>query len=147
MNPLRSFASMFTPIQSFSRPARLFLIATIIDGIIYSTWSLFFNIFILARGFDKQYLGLVNSAPSVAALLLGLPLGLLSDRIGRRKAMLLGLLVGTLALAMQVMVSQPALIIVLAFIGGLGNTLYAVSQAPFMMHASTPQNRTMLFSL
>ncbi|HVN54730.1 MAG TPA: MFS transporter [Anaerolineaceae bacterium] len=142
-----SLSSTIAPLRSFSKPARLFLIATIIDGIIYSSWTLFFNIFILARGFDKQYLGLVNSAPSVAALLLGIPLGLLSDRIGRRKAMLLGILVATIALAGQVIVVRPALIIALAFIGGLGNSLYTISQAPFMMRASTPQNRTLLFSL
>ncbi len=147
MSNLRGLAASFFPIKTFSRDARLFLIATIIDGIIYSAWSLFFNIFILARGFDKQFLGLVNSVPSIAALALGIPIGLLSDRIGRRKAMLLGLFVNTLALALQVIVVHPTLIIVMAFAGGLGSTLYGISQAPFMMKASTPQNRALLFSL
>jgi MFS family permease len=134
-------------LRSFSRPARLFLLATIINGIIFSGWQLFFNFFILSRGFDKNYLGLVNSAPSAAAFFLALPFGVLSDRIGKRNAMFLGLLLATLCQAGTVLFTHPMLILAMSFLGGAGNSLYFVSQSPFMVKASTPQNRTLLFSL
>ena len=134
-------------LHSFNRSARLFLLATVIDGIIYSFWQLFFNFFILARGFDKVFLGEINSVPSIAGLLFCIPLGMLSDRMGRRKAMLAGLALSSLGMGLQVLSSQPALLIGMAFIGGLGGNLFMVSQAPFMMKTSTPANRTLLFSL
>jgi MFS family permease len=71
-------------IRSFNRPA------TLINGIVFSIWWLFFNFYILELGFSREYLGLVTSATSAAALLLGIPLGVLSDRIGRKKAMVWG---------------------------------------------------------
>ncbi len=134
-------------IRSFNRAARLFLLATVIDGIIFSFWQLFFNFFILAKGFDKVFLGEVNSIPSIAGLLFCIPLGMLSDRMGRRKAMLAGLALSCLGMGLQVASSQPALLIGMAFIGGLGSNLFGISQAPFMMRVSSRENRTLLFSL
>ena len=134
-------------IRSFNRAARLFLLATVIDGIIFSSWQLFFNFFILAKGFDKVFLGEVNSIPSIAGLLFSLPLGMLSDRMGRRKAMLAGLALSSLGMGLQVLSSHPALLIGMAFVGGLGSNLFMLSQAPFMMKISSQENRTLLFSL
>jgi MFS family permease len=111
-------------IRSFNRAARLFLLATVIDGIIFSSWQLFFNFFILARGFDKVFLGEVNSIPSIA-----------------------GLALSGLGMGLQVLSSHPALLLGMAFVGGLGNNLFMLSQAPFMMKTSSKENRTLLFSL
>jgi MFS family permease len=141
------FQSQFIQLRSFNLPARLFLVATILDGIVFSVWWLFFNFYILERGFSREFLGMVNAAPSLAALLLGVPIGLLSDRIGRKTAMLLGVGIYILSTAVEVTAYTPAVILVAAFIGGSANTLYYLSQAPFMMKASSPENRTLLFSL
>lgn len=146
MNALAAVKTLL-PIRSFSRPARLFLLATIVDGIIYSAWSLFFNFYILSQGYNKDFLGLLNSLPNIAALLFLLPLGMISDRIGRRRAMLLGLAVNTLAMGLQVTVGASWLLLAMVFIGGLGSNLYYVSQAPFMMAASDDKTRSLLFSL
>ena len=48
------------PIRSFKRPARLFLLMTILDGVILSGWQLFFNFYMLQSGFTREFLGLVN---------------------------------------------------------------------------------------
>lgn len=139
--------SLLSQMRSFQRPARLFLLATVIDGITYSSWSLFFNYYMLGRGFDREFLGLVTTVNSSAALLLGIPLGLLSDRIGRKRAMLLGVFIYSVGSALQVTVQQPALILICGFMVGMGNSLYFLSHAPFMMKASDEHNRTLLFSL
>ncbi len=139
--------SLTTQIRSFNRSARLFLIATIIDGIVFSAWNLFFNFFILERGFGRDFLGLVNAMPSVGALLLGIPIGMLSDRISRKRAMLVGVTVSIVCMGLEVSVGSPTLILLMAFLGGLANMLYYLSQAPFMMKVSDEDNRTLLFSL
>lgn len=147
MNPLRRFFHNLLPVRDFSKPVKLLLVATVIDGVIYSFWSLFFNFYILSAGYDKQFLGLVNSLPSIAAFLLGIPLGFLSDRIGRRPAMLLGIVIGCVGMGLQVTMPVPWLILVVSFMAGVGNTLYGNSQSPFIMKVSTAQNRALLFSL
>jgi MFS family permease len=134
-------------IKAFPQSARLFLLATIINGIIFSTWQLFFNFFILARGFEKDFLGLINSVPSIAGLILGIPLGMLSDRIGRKPAMLIGLAMSMTGMGLQLFVQSKELLILVAFIGGAGNSLYFISQAPFMMKVTDTNNRALMFSL
>ena len=144
---LRTISSLFAEIRSFNRAARLFLMAMVIDGIVYSGWALFFNFYILNLGFDRKFLGLVNAMPSIAGLIFGIPAGILSDRLGRKRAMLLGVGCFILAYALQISVRMPAVILLAAGIGGAANILYFISQAPFMMQESTHENRTMLFSL
>lgn len=133
--------------KTFPKSARLFLTATIINGIIFSAWQLFFNFFILARGYEKDFLGLINSMPSMAGLVLGIVMGMVSDRIGRRPAMLIGLSIYTFAMGAQLFVQSQALLLVAAFLGGVGNSLFFISQAPFMMKVTDTQNRALMFSL
>ena len=133
--------------KTFPQSARLFLLATILNGIIFSTWQLFFNFFILARGYEKDFLGLINSVPWIAGLVLGIPLGMLSDRIGRKPAMLIGIVMSITGMGLQLFVQSKVLLILVAFIGGTGNSLYFISQAPFMMKVSQTDNRALMFSL
>ncbi len=139
--------SIRAQIRTFNRPARLFVFSTVAYGLMYAAWTLFFNLYLLERGFDIEFLGKVNSAPGLAALLLGVPLGLLSDRIGYKPAMLLGAGLGVTAMSLQVTLQSPVLIMVMAFLTGMGTCLYYLSQAPFMMKVSGVENRSMLFSL
>jgi len=73
------------PIRSFNRPARLFLLTTIIDGVILSAWWLFFNFYILESGHSRDFLGLANSMPSIAGLLFGIPIGRLGTGSGANR--------------------------------------------------------------
>lgn len=139
--------STWQQIKTFPQSARLFLLATIINGIIFSTWQLFFNFFILARGYEKDFLGLINSMPSIAGLFLGILMGMVSDRIGRKPAMIIGLSLSTTAMGLQLFVDSQILMLMVAFMGGIGNSLFFISQAPFMMKVTNPKNRSLMFSL
>jgi MFS family permease len=134
-------------LRTFNRSARLFLLSVIMDGIVISAWQLFFNFYILERGFERDFLGMVNAMPAVAALALGIPMGLLSDKIGRKRAMVLGIAVFIVAMALEVTLYDPVLILIAAFVAGGAQMLYYLSQAPFMMKVSDEHNRTLLFSL
>jgi len=144
---LRAIIQTLIPVQDLSRSARLFLLSTIIFGIVFSAWSLFFNFYILAVRFDKEFLGLANSMPNLASLLLGVPMGVVSDRMGRRKAMLLGVFIYVIMLATQLIFQVRWAILAAAFLAGVGYTLYFVSQNPFLMEISTGQMRAILFSI
>lgn len=140
-------SNILSPFRAFSRPARLFLLALLFDGLLFSGWNLFFNFFILEAGFGRDFLGMVNAIPSVAGLIFGVPMGLLSDRMGRKRAMIVGFLVASAAMVVQITVRQPAVMLVMGFIWGAAAQLYVLSHAPFMMKVSDPGQRDLLFSL
>jgi MFS family permease len=133
--------------DQFRPNARLFLLATVVNGITLSGFNLFFNIYLKSRGLDLDFIGLLNALPSTAALVVGVPMGLLSDRLGHRRAMLIGLLVATVAAWGLIAAEARAMMVVMSAIMGVANSLYVLSMAPFMMKASGEQERTLLFSL
>jgi len=138
---------LFNYFGQFRRNARFFLLSTVIGGITFSGFQLFFNIFLRSRGYDLGFVGLLNAIPSGAALLVGVPMGILSDRIGRRRAMLIGLSVNALTAWALVSTEAKEIMVLMAAINGVANSLYFLSMAPFMMHASSEKERTLLFSL
>lgn len=135
------------PLRTFNRDARLFLWATVINGIILSSWQLFFNIYMLENGFTRDFLGIVNSLPSLTALLLGIPIGRFSDRMGRKRAIFLGILYSGFTFLGQLVFRQPIIIIFMAALTGIFNMFVIVNISPLMMKLSDANNRTLLFSI
>jgi MFS family permease len=130
-----------------NRNTKLFLLSTLLYGFSFSVWELFFNLYILSLGINNDVLGLIRSATPLAALVLGLPLGLFSDRVGRRTSMLIGLAVGFVGMFFQIRLPNPMLIFVFGLMQGAGFMLYRVSQPPFIMAASKKENQAIIFSL
>jgi MFS family permease len=131
----------------FNRNTKLFLLSTLLYGFSFSVWELFFNLYILSLGFNNDVLGLIRSANPLAALILGLPLGLLSDRIGRRVSMIIGLGVCFIGMIFQVHLLNSFIIFLFGLVQGAGLMLYRVAQSPFIMSNSKPNNQAMIFSL
>ncbi len=131
----------------FGRDARLFLTSTLLDGIGFSGSQLFFNFYILSLGHSREFLGLVNTIPFLTGLVLGLPLGALSDRIGHRRAMLAGLALMFAMFAVVATTPSTAVLIVAIAVYGLGSTLYFLSTTPFMAGATSEEDRPYLFAL
>jgi MFS family permease len=145
---MKSFLrSMGTQFRILNRPARLFLLALFLDGLLFAGWNLFFNLYIISAGYNRDFLGLVNAAPSLSALLLGVPMGLLSDRMGRKRAMIIGFSLANFAIIGMILGRSEAVILVCALVLGGTSQLYVLSQAPFMMKTSDDRTRDVLFSL
>lgn len=132
---------------TLNRNTKLFLLSTLLYGFSFSVWELFFNLYILSLGINNDMLGLIRSATPLAALVLGLPLGLFSDRFGRRRSMLIGLLIGFIGMFFQIRVPNPILIFAFGLVQGAGFMLYRVSQSPFIMAVSKKENQAIIFSL
>ncbi|HTX90370.1 MAG TPA: MFS transporter [Anaerolineales bacterium] len=139
--------STFQQFRILNRPAWLFLVALFFNGLLFSGWSLFFNLFIIDAGHSRDFLGLANAAPSFSALLMGVPMGLLSDRMGRKSAMMIGFALSSFSAIGMVLAHTETWIIVFAILYGITGQLYFISQAPFMMRVSDDHTRDVLFSL
>jgi len=141
------FRSILTQFRSLSRPARLFILALFFDGLLFAAFNLFFNLYIIDAGYSRDFLGLINAAPSLSALLLGVPIGLLSDRMGRKPAMIVGFILANVSILGMLVFHSESLLLILALAYGLFGQLFLLSQAPFMMKTSDDKTRDLLFSL
>jgi MFS family permease len=129
------------------RSLKMFLIVTIFFGLFYSVRALFFNFYILSLGFDKDFLGIANSMAPAATLILGLPMGVLTDRIGRKNATIIGLVAAVTGYGAILITDSGPLILTALFFAGVGETLFWVSRTPLLTRLSDRENRDYVFSL
>ncbi|MGB9776760.1 MAG: MFS transporter [Anaerolineae bacterium] len=144
MNPL---IRQFRRTAGLSRNAKLFLAMVSVSALGNGIFMLFLNLFILARGNDEAFLGLLMSTMSLSALFLGLPMGVLVDRLGRQRAMLVGAVLSVFATLLLTLPSADWPLLVAAVFYGAGNALFMASGPAFMAENATEDERPTLFSL
>jgi len=140
----------FRKIRMFSRNARLFLSATVLNGFATGIWAVLFNLYLLDLGFREDFIGYMLLLGGLAAGLAAFPAGIICGKIGRKKTLLTGVAVGSIFNAILVFTSNPILLLTVNLFqgfGGLAGILFWVAQAPFMMENSEPEERTHLFSI
>ena len=147
INPMTIARNQLKKFNHLDRSLKMFILVTIFFGLFYSVQSLFFNFYILSLGFDKEFLGLTNSMGPTAALVFGLPLGMLTDRIGRKTAATYGMIIMVSGYALMLMTTTGILILISLFIAGVGSTLFYVSRTPLLTRLTNRQNRNYVFSL
>jgi len=128
------------------RNARLYLLSALPSGLGLSVYFLFFNLYVLSLGESREFLGLLQALPSAFTLIMGIPAGMLGDRLGRRWALLIGGGVGPLALWAFLMSPSRPLMLVWTVVQGAANALYWVNIAPFLVQNSSEEERAFLFS-
>ena len=133
-------------LPELARPAWLFLASVVIGGVSFSIFQLYFNLYVLSVGADKQQLGLLASIPSGVTLVLGLPLGMLADRMGRRAALIWGNVGAAVATLILVATGSPFIMAAGAILLGISQTIALLSVAPFIMQVSNEKTRTLMFS-
>ncbi len=133
-------------VRSFSRGARLYLLSSVLRGIGFGIFQLFFNFYILSLGYRRDFLGLLISLPSITALVVALFAGYISDLIGRKRAFISGMVVMVIAQMLMLFWITPTGLILSGILRGMGGSLYRITSAPFLMEESGERERTHLFS-
>jgi predicted MFS family arabinose efflux permease len=90
--------------------------------------------------------GYIASASAVGGIAGAIPAGLLAHRFGMRKALLTCLTMVPLIFALRSIVASNILLIVLAFLGGLFITIWAVCISPALAQLTNEQTRPVGFS-
>lgn len=134
-------------IRFFSRNARLFIVHVVGMDVIYGTWLVLFNLYLLAVGFDIAFVGLRILIESIARGLTSVPAGLISDRIGRKLSFILGDGIGAAMALIAISTTDAPLLLVTAAIGGVFSALHGVAEPAFMAENSQDFERVHLFSV
>ena len=134
-------------VSGFERNIKLYLASTVLRSTTFALSSLLLNLYLASMGFDAAFIGLNNTLFSLASLICSLPAGLIADRIGRRRAMIIGLL-GVILSQLGVSVfTQGPLIALSRTLYGIVGPLFYTSIAPFLIENSTGEQRSILFTL
>ncbi len=144
MERIRAQVSRYS---GFERDARVFLVAALVAGAAISLYWIDFNLYLASLGFDRSTIGLIATAGSLASAFVAFPASALSDRIGRRLVLAIGLALMLVAIAGFLVARDPLTLGLLAALYGGGQQVFFVVQNPFLMERSRPEHRSELFAL
>lgn len=85
--------------------------------------------------------GLVTTAFMVVAAALAIPLGITSDRLGRRRLVIAGSLLSTAAPFLLTLTKSPATVILVSAFGGFGSAAYSPAMTAFVGDVSKSDRR------
>ena len=147
MSPVRAAWSDYRDaVGRFSRPARLFLLTEMLAWTCHGIFAVDFNLYLLEGGYRESFIGQAVSLNGLGMALAALPAGLLADRWGRRRCLLLGAAVDAAAQLARATLLAPPAILAGSFFSGVGQALLAIAAAPFVTEHSSPRERTHLFT-
>ncbi len=134
-------------VKAFRPNARKYLISIMIYGAGFGVHRILFNFFLRSMGYDETLMGLLSTVSSMSTLIAALPMGYLADMLGRKRSLVIsGLVTGSSILLMVLFPSVPMLI-AMNILMGVGSSLGAVTNGPFLMENSGEVERTYLFSI
>jgi MFS family permease len=132
---------------AFSPPARQFLAFAVLLGTGWAIFNLLFNLYMSALGFSNDVIGLFNSLPAIALLLVGLPFAAMADRIGYRLFLLGGGMVAVVASLVLTLVGSPLVAVLAAGTFALAVIVLQVLGSPLLAQVSGETERVALFSV
>jgi predicted MFS family arabinose efflux permease len=106
-----------------------------------------YNLYLLDCGFNEKFLGLVTSAMAVGSIAGTVPAGIMGQRFGLRRTILLCLALVTIVSVLRALFVQRLALIGLSFLAGATLTIWAVSISPAIAQLTSERNRAFAFSL
>ena len=134
-------------IRSLNRNMRFFLLTAFFVCLAQSVDIVLLNLYLKNRGFSNSLLGEIESMRFWASLLLSVPGGLLSDRIGRKKAIQIAIVFCSLAHILRATVPDPTALMAATFMQGAFYSLLFISISPYIAEQTEPEHRAAVYSL
>jgi MFS family permease len=129
------------------RNVYLLLLFTTGKGFQLSISTLTLNYYVHSLGFHPDFIGVFNAMPALGALVSAVPVGMLSDRVGRKPVLLLTAILTPLFLALCGLVTTPFWLLFCAFMQGVVSTAYWVTNLPLLTESTTERQRVGVFAL
>ena len=139
---------MFSDYRGIPWQARLLIylsfIPNVVIGFIYTDLSYFLP---RIQGLSPALSGWIIGVMGLTLVAESIPLGIVADRYGRRKMLVLGNVCASLSLIGFALTSNFVLLLLVAVLEGTGEAAYAVSVSALLAEKAGDQKRTPAFSL
>jgi MFS family permease len=147
LNPIRSALLEFLDAaRAFTPQARGFLLAEFLAWLGHGVFQVLFNLYLVEGGFQESFVGRAVSLHAAGVALAAIPAGMLADRWGRSRSLVLGAVIDGAGQLIRASSLDPGVLLGASFLSGVGQSVLAIAAAPFITEHSSPKERTHLFS-
>ena len=139
---------MFGQYRSIPGQAKLLIVLSFIPGLalsfIYTDLSYFLT---SVRGLSITFTGMVITVMGLSVVVTSIPFGILADRYGRRKFIIVGNLLASITLASFALTASPVLLVLAAVVEGSTEAAFASAGTALLAEKAGEAHRTTAFSL
>ncbi|WP_372999791.1 MFS transporter, partial [Lutispora sp.] len=133
---------------SFKKEVKLFILNTFISYLVMAAFAnVLQGIYFKSLGLDEDFIGNVIAIRTLLTGLSAIPVGIISDKIGRKNAVMLGIIISFIGYIGQSVFISPWLIYFFACVNGIGIAVMYVNEAPFLVENCEEEKRINLFSI
>ena len=136
----------FQTLNKYNQNVRNYILGNLLIQVGMGVFGVMYNLYISELHLGETVNGKVISVASLATAIMLIPAGLLSDKFGRRKMILIGTCCTVFLLFGRSIVVTEMPMLVFAFAGGIVWALVQVSGIPFLAENSRSDERMKLFS-
>ncbi|HKQ19541.1 MAG TPA: MFS transporter [Candidatus Eisenbacteria bacterium] len=133
-------------VRGSGRNPRLYLQGLFLIGLGQSIFSLLFNLYLRTLGLSDSAIGQILSKISLGAAIAAIPAAFLFHGLKPRLILVGAGAMAALLYVMQVSLTAPETLLLIAFLTGMAATVYRLSIAPVVMREVAPGARPFLFS-
>ncbi|MCF2136743.1 MAG: MFS transporter [Candidatus Thorarchaeota archaeon] len=134
-------------VRKFRRDARLYILTGMMTAFSFGISNVIFNLYFLEVGFGEDFIGFFLSISLFASSGIALIAGVLSDRVSRKKMVIIANLVSLIAFFVQYTFLNPIGLIISQAVLGLAIAFNSVSWSPYITELTTNEERAHLFGV
>ncbi len=135
------FVQLRSSLRSLPRNVYILYLFTTGKGFQLTIALLNISYYAHSLGYRPDFIGVLNAASAVGALVGAVPTGLLADRIGRKPVLLVSAVLTPLFLALIGLATSAPLLLLFSFLQGMVSTAYWVTNIPLLIENTTERQR------
>lgn len=128
-------------LREFNRNVRLFFLYGISINAGMALFTLLYNLYLLRLSYQEDFIGQVAGMAPLATGLLALPIGMLSDRWGRKPFLLVSSLLLAVSQIGLSLATAATPLLTFSFLGGIATACIWVNHVPFLSDNAQPARR------
>jgi MFS family permease len=134
-------------LRQFEPNARLFFVFGVPYFSGMGLFGLLYNLYLVRLGHAEDFIGLLAAMTPLSSGLLAVPIGVWSDRLGRKPFLLGAAILLAISQAGMCLTTDRTLLLCLGLLGGLSPAMVFVNHVPFLAENCRPEHRGTLISL
>jgi predicted MFS family arabinose efflux permease len=134
-------------IRRFSRNAQFFFAFSILYSSGMSLFTLLYNLYLLRLGYREDFIGLLAGMMPLTSGLFAIPIGMGSDRWGRKPFMAAASLLLAFSQVGLCLITHSTPLLLLGLLSGISPAMVWVNHVPYLSENSRPEDRGAIISL
>jgi len=139
---------LFGEFSGIPKEAKYLIYAGILPAIAYGMFSTDIAYFLThIQGLSDVFMGSLIMIIGLSSVVFSIPLGMISDRYGRKKMLIIGNIIASAVIAVFALTDNPSILVIAAFLSGISEASFATSSSAMMAEKAGDLKRTAVFSL